>query len=219
MLINRVRSIPSADTFDIPPIGEFVKRYLRESKISIDPFARNKRWATYTNDLNPETAAEYHMPADEFLQTLKDKGVVADLVIFDPPYSRRQVKEVYEGVGLRFTNDDSQYYSSNWKTERTLINDILAVGGHVLSFGWNTSGMGSFDNFTEQEILIVCHGGSRYDTLCIAEKKLAYQASLFASTRLTKRAADGGDSAAFQALSAPEHCHVGEAGTTPPAAR
>ena len=36
---------------------------------------------------------------------------------------------------------------------------------------------------------------------------------------LTKRAADGVDSAAFQALSTPEHCHVGEAGTTPPAAR
>jgi len=204
MLINRVRSIPSSDTFDIPPIGEFVKRYLRASKTSIDPFARNKGWATYTNDLNPETSAEYHMPADEFLQTLKDKGVVADLVIFDPPYSRRQVKEVYEGVGLRFTNDDSQYYSSNWKTERTIINEILAVGGHVLSFGWNTSGMGSFDNFTEQEILIVCHGGSRYDTLCIAEKKLAYQASLFAGTRLTKRAPDLWDSAPLQSLSTPE---------------
>jgi len=171
-------AMPSSDTFDVPPIGEFVKSYLRKSKISVDPFARNKRWATYTNDLNPETSAEYHMPADKFLQTLKDKGVVADLVIFDPPYSRRQVKEVYEGVGLRFTNDDSQYYSSNWKTERTIINEILAVGGIVLSFGWNTSGMGSFDNFAKQEILIVCHGGSRYDTLCVAERKTAQQDNL-----------------------------------------
>ena len=216
MLINRVRSLPSADTFDIPPIGEFVKRYLRESKVSIDPFSRNKRWATYTNDLNPETASEYHMPADEFLQTLKDKGVIADLVIFDPPYSRRQVKEVYEGIGLHFTNDDSQYYSSNWKTERTLINEILAVGGHVLSFGWNTSGMGSFDNFTEQEILIVCHGGSRYDTLCIAEKKMAYQASLFASTHLTQRTPDLWDSAPSQALSTPEADTPAEVESTPP---
>ena len=177
MRFTRVRSLPSADTFDIRPIGEFVKRYLRESKISIDPFSRNKRWATYTNDLNPETAAEYHMPADKFLQSLKDKGVSADLVIFDPPYSRRQVKEVYDSVGVHFTNDDSQYYSTNWKNERTIINEILSVGGHVLSFGWNTSGMGSFGNFEEKEVLIVCHGGSRYDTLCIAEKKMAHQSS------------------------------------------
>jgi hypothetical protein len=137
------------------------------------------RFATYTNDLNPETAAEYHMPADKFLQLMKDKGVVADLVLFDPPYSRRQVKEVYEGIGIQFTNDDSQYYSSNWKNERTIIDEILAVGGYVLSFGWNTSGMGSFDNFIGSEILIVCHGGSRYDTLCIAEQKYVHQSKLF----------------------------------------
>ena len=216
MRFSRTRSIPSADTFDIPPIGEFVKSYLRQSKISIDPFARNKAWATYTNDLNPETSAEYHMPADEFLQTLKDKGVVADLVIFDPPYSRRQVKEVYDGVGMHFTNDDSQYYSSNWKNERTIINEILAVGGHVLSFGWNTSGMGSFDNFVEQEILIVCHGGSRYDTLCIAEKKMAYQANLFTEAHLTKRTPDVWESTPLQAFPTPENSATSQALSTPP---
>lgn len=37
-----------------PPIGEMVQRYLKAAKISCDPFARNKRWATYTNDLNPK---------------------------------------------------------------------------------------------------------------------------------------------------------------------
>ena len=182
MRINRVRSMPSANTFDIPPIGEMVKRYLRESKVSVDPFARNKRWATYTNDLNPETAADYSMPAKEFLQSLRDKNIVVDLVLFDPPYSRRQVKEVYDSVGIQFMNSDSQYYSSNWRDERTIINDILCVGGHVLSFGWNTSGMGSFDYFAAEELLIVCHGGSRYDTLCIAEKKMAHQLSFFAGT-------------------------------------
>lgn len=35
MLINRVWAMPSADTFDVPPIGDFVKRYLRQSKVSI----------------------------------------------------------------------------------------------------------------------------------------------------------------------------------------
>lgn len=70
MIINRVWAMPSADTFDIAPIGDLVKRYLSQSKISIDPFARNKRWATYTNDLNPITDAEYHMMASDFLKML-----------------------------------------------------------------------------------------------------------------------------------------------------
>jgi hypothetical protein len=58
--MRRVWAMPNASTFDIPPIRALVKKYLHQSKVSVDPFARNKRWATYTNDLNPETAAESH---------------------------------------------------------------------------------------------------------------------------------------------------------------
>lgn len=47
--------MPNPDTFDCKPLGQIVVRYL--SGVSIDPFARNKRIATYTNDLNPGTAA------------------------------------------------------------------------------------------------------------------------------------------------------------------
>lgn len=32
--------MPSADTFSVKPIGDFVRRYLAESKASVDPFAR-----------------------------------------------------------------------------------------------------------------------------------------------------------------------------------
>lgn len=66
--------MPSADTFSVKPIGEFVRRYLAASTVSIDPFARNKRWATHTNDLNPKTGAEYHMDAEAFLKHLAQGG-------------------------------------------------------------------------------------------------------------------------------------------------
>jgi len=98
--ISRTWAMPSSDTFDVKPIGELVKRYLAESQISIDPFARNKRWATFTNDLNPKTEAEYHLDVLDFLQLLCDKQVRADLVLFDPPYSPRQMKEGYAGFGI-----------------------------------------------------------------------------------------------------------------------
>lgn len=170
--------MPSADTFSVPEIGEFVKSYLRQSKVSIDPFARNKRWATYTNDLNPETEAEYHMDAADFLKMLLEKSVKADLVIFDPPYSREQVKSVYSGIGRHYGIEDSQAHSANWRKERDIINEILDVDGLVLSFGWNSSGMGKSRKYRPVELLIVNHGGAHNDTICMAEIKTAYQPAL-----------------------------------------
>ncbi len=78
--------MPSADTFDIPAISDFVLKYLSGSDCSIDPFARNKQWATWTNDINPETAAKEHLEARRFLRQLELNNVTADLVLFDPPY-------------------------------------------------------------------------------------------------------------------------------------
>lgn len=171
---SRQWSMPSADTFDIPPIREFVKKYLRQSKVSIDPFARNKRWATYTNDLNPATAAEYHCDALAFLTMLKEKGVTADLVLFDPPYSATQIKEVYDNIGTRTYRAGEQ----NWVKERDLVYELISVGGVCLSFGWDTNGLGRNRKTEIIEILLVAHGAAHNDTICMAERKIAHQLSL-----------------------------------------
>jgi len=178
MQINRKWAMPSSDTFDVPPIGEFVKSYLRQSKVSVDPFARNKRWATYTNDLNPTTEAEYHLDVAEFLKMLVEKEVKADLVIFDPPYSPRQVKEMYSGFGKPVSIEDTQMVTIR-KTSREYIRQILDVNGIFLSFGWNSAGMGRERGFEIIEILLVAHGSFHNDTICMAEKKVAFQGNLF----------------------------------------
>jgi hypothetical protein len=175
MNITRKWAMPSADTFDVPPIGEFVKSYLRKSTVSVDPFARNKRWATYTNDLNPKTAAEYHMDAEAFLWGLVEEGTQVDLVIFDPPYSPRQVAEAYESIGKQPSTQDTQNAALYSRVRKT-INLLVPPGGVVLSFGWNSCGMGK--NWDILEILIVCHGGAHNDTICMAERKLAHQPAL-----------------------------------------
>lgn len=176
MKINRVWAMPSSDTFSVPPIGDFVKRYLNRSKISVDPFARNKQWATYTNDLNPETLAEYHLEALEFLKGLAEQKVCADLVIFDPPYSPRQLAECYKQIGRKATMQDTQAKSwSDWKNAITNIADKNSI---VLSFGWNTVGMGRKRGFEIVEILLVCHGGQHNDTICMAERRASFQYGL-----------------------------------------
>lgn len=168
--MSRVWDMPNSDTFDVPSIGAFVKRYLLNSKVSVDAFARNKRWAKYSNDLNPNTAAEYHMDAKDFIEMLVNKGIVADLVICDPPYSPRQVKECYDSIGLPMAQEDALLGLIRKRLKRA-INRLLPAGGIALNFGWNTVGMGKGWNI--EEILLVCHGSDHNDTICMAERKLA----------------------------------------------
>ena len=159
--------MPSADTFSVPPMGDFVRRYMRGSEVSVDPFARNKRWATFTNDINPNTEAEFHLEARVFLAEMVNRGVKADLIIFDPPYSPRQVSEVYSEIGLTATMKDTQ--TANMKKEcRQLMRKLSQPGTIVLSFGWNTVGMGP--GWETIETMLVCHGGDHNDTICLAER-------------------------------------------------
>lgn len=175
--MNRVWAMPSSSTFTIKPIRTLVKHYLNQSIVSVDPFARNCRWATYTNDLNPETEAEYHLYAVEFLQLLASKAVRADLVLFDPPYSLRQVKEVYQSIGLEKIPFEDTH---GWTRERDLITQICGPGAICISFGWNSQGIGAKRGFEIVEILLVSHGREHNDTICTVERKRANnQATLF----------------------------------------
>ena len=166
--------MPNADTFSVPPMGDMVERYLRDSKVSVDPFARNKRWATYTNDLNPDTAAEEHMDAEDFLR--KHRGIQPDLVIFDPPYSPGQVAEVYSQVGEKRDGGGGRNAELYGRVRRAIL-DMAEPGTIVLSFGWQSAGMGK--GWETLEIMLVCHGGAHNDTICLAERMVAKQGDLF----------------------------------------
>ena len=177
--ITRVWAMPDRETFSMQPIGDLVKRYLRESKISVDPFERNKRWATYTNDLNPQTEAEYHMDALDFLRMLREKlgEQGADLVIFDPPYSPTQIKRVYDSIGLN-VGEEEAWRTHGWKKERDVINELLNIGGIVISCGWNSQGMGEGRAYEKEELLITCCGAGHNDILTLVERKLVHQPRL-----------------------------------------
>lgn len=172
---SRHWAMPNADTFSIPVIGEWVTRWLvgagLRTGVSIDPFARNKRWATHTNDLNPETKAEYHMDAEAFLLHLASRAVKANLVIFDPPYSPRQISECYKSMGLHPGTKETQN-AVLYQRVRDAIVPVCAEDAIVLSFGWNTVGMGKKHGFEIIEIMLVCHGGAHNDTICMAERRL-----------------------------------------------
>lgn len=171
--IERIWSMPNKNTFDIKPIHKIIERYIGNpfkdnGKVVVDPFSNGKReWGTITNDLNPDVDADYHLDAHEFMKQINDE--YADIVLYDPPYSVRQVSECYHNFGKEVTALDT---SAHWRVRHLdEIQRITKKGGLCLSFGWNTNGVGKKRGFKIIEILIVAHGGSHNDTLVTVERK------------------------------------------------
>lgn len=171
MKISRVWAMPNSETFTIKPIYELIKRYYIEEDLEwIDPFVRDsvfKRQMAQTNDLNPEFEAHYHMDALDFLELWRDNEVGG--VLFDPPYSPRQVSECYQNVGRTVTMKDTQ--ASFWGDMKKEIGRIVGKDGLVISCGWNSGGMGKSNGFEIIEVLLVPHGGWHNDTIVTVERK------------------------------------------------
>jgi hypothetical protein len=169
MKIKRAWSMPNLQTFEVEPIARFVGRYMGQGRW-IDPFARNSRFSRFcefTNDLLPDAKTTHHMEALEFLSQF-DEGEF-DGVIFDPPYSPRQITECYSQVGMKTHMEDTQ--SSFYSKRKDAAARLVKSGGLVLSFGWNSNGFGIGRGFEILEILTVAHGGAHNDTICMAERK------------------------------------------------
>ena len=166
--IQRQWAMPNKNTFDIKPIKELIQSELTNG-IWIDPFANQNKLATITNDLNPDFDTDYHMDALDFLKTFQNESV--DGVLYDPPYSPRQVTECYQGVGMNVTSKTTR--ASFWGNQKNEISRIVKPGGKVITFGWNSGGIGRKYGFEITRILLVPHGGWHNDTICTVEVKVA----------------------------------------------
>jgi hypothetical protein len=166
--------MPNSNTFSIKPIKELIQSYIKSDQIIIDPFSRNSpfKHLSITNDLNPAFEANYHMDALAFLKTMQ----YADLVLFDPPYSPRQVSECYKQANVSVNMKTTQ--SSFWSNLKTEIARIIPNNGIVISFGWNSGGIGQSYGFNIIEIMLVAHGGWHNDTICTVERKIDLQPQL-----------------------------------------
>lgn len=159
--------MPNHETFKIKPIADVLRRY-SVGKAWADPFAGNNSPAQYTNDHNPKTKAKSHMEAVEFAK-LFSKGKLNGLV-FDPPYSFRQVSEHYKVIGKKATQKDTSM--AFYEKVKSAFCEKVKKGGYVICCGWNSNGFGKARGFKIVEILLVAHGGSKNDTIVIVEEKI-----------------------------------------------
>lgn len=164
--IERVWAMPNKNTFDIKPINQLIKEELTDG-LWIDPFANKNKLATITNDLSLEFDTDYHLDALEFMKMFDTNSV--DGVLYDPPYSPRQVSECYNNVGYNVTWDTTK--ASFWGNHKREISRIVKIGGKVITFGWNSGGIGYKYGFEIERIMLVPHGGWHNDTICTVEIK------------------------------------------------
>ena len=165
MNMNRVWAMPNKNTFSIKPIGALIGRYLSDGIESVDPFANTNRLAKYCNDLDPQYETEWRMDALDFLKDFRDNSI--DLVLFDPPYSPRQVSECYKSLDMTVNMQTTQ--SSFWGNMKKEIKRITKPKGVVITCGWNSGGIGKTAGFEIAEILLVPHGGWHNDTIVTVE--------------------------------------------------
>ncbi|HOM78013.1 MAG TPA: adenine-specific DNA methylase [bacterium] len=163
--INRVWAMPNHLTFQIKPVRELIEKYF--SGYSIDPFANSGKLASVTNDLDTSFDTDYNLDALDFLKLFEDSSV--DTVLYDPPYSPRQVSESYKKLGksVNMLTTSARY----WSAQKIEIARIVKPGGIVISCSWNSGGIGKKLGFEIQEILLVAHGGWHNDTIITVERK------------------------------------------------
>ncbi len=172
MIINRVWSMPNSETFLMKPCTEIIDRYMKKNNYCgwIDPFVRNsifKNDCDFTNDLNPTIQASHNMDALDFLKLFGNNKFNG--VLFDPPYSPRQIKECYDGIG-KLVGKDSQ--SSFYSKKKDEIARILKPQGICISFGWSSNGLGKKRGFELVEVMLIPHGSNHNDTIVVVERKL-----------------------------------------------
>lgn len=147
MKVNRCFAIPNKETFQISPIQKVLRKYVGLAYLDVFPYPFNLDALTLLKNFEDES----------------EKGIV-----LDPPYSDRQLTECYKDAGGMSIVGNPVY----WAKIKDEAARVCEPGGIVITFGWNSTGLGKVRNFEKLEVLLINHGGQHNDTIVTIERKL-----------------------------------------------
>lgn len=104
MKIERVWQMPNHQTFNIPKISKLIDDEIDRDK-ALDPFPY-----------------PYQKDALKFLKETPDNSF--EFGLYDPPYSQRQLREMYDSLGLHY-----EMNSSYWRKIEEQWVRIIRLGG------------------------------------------------------------------------------------------
>jgi hypothetical protein len=129
----------------------------------IDPFARNCKWGTIRNDMDPGIkTVHYNLESLDFMKLMKTNS--AKMVLFDPPFSDRQAKKYELGDTNLYCTGDGRIGKLCKEVER-----VLKPGGVMVKLGYNSSKPTT--NFDLLEMMVVNFGGTRNDVILTIWRK------------------------------------------------
>lgn len=110
------------------------------------------------NDINPDIPADYrhdvtcideHFPRASF-----------DTAILDPPFDAGQAEERYHG-----------FHARDITAAREALAELVAPGGQLIEFGWNSHGAAAYDGWAREELHIFQRGPCLPDVFGTIDKK------------------------------------------------
>lgn len=140
--------MPNKRTFQIKPIAKLRAEELTGPVCDPFPFEGTVDCFDYLKEI----------PGESF-----------DFGELDPPYTKRQVAEHYRNNGLLTGWHTSAGWIAKVKDEMARV---IKPGGKVITYAYNSSGLGKKRGFEITRVLLVPHGAEHNDTICTVEKKL-----------------------------------------------
>jgi len=138
---------------------------LTQVEFACDPFARNCYWANpWTNDINIDTKAKFHLDAEDFLTEIKNERFA--IMLLDPPFSDRMSKDKY-GTENLYASD-----SAKMLRIQKLAGNLVIPEGYLIKAGYNTNR--PHPCFDLVEVRIVAMGNCRNDVLFSVWQKNNY---------------------------------------------
>ena len=142
--------MPSHKTFTIKPFKELIEKELGSEYV--DPFPY-----PFTQD------------AIEYLKTIPTGSV--KYCVFDPPYSQRQLKEMYHSNGLSFTYPMNSSYWAECKKE--ISNNVLPLIAIPTTAGTGSElSKGSIISWPEKAIKSGIRGDAVFPTVALVDPSL-----------------------------------------------
>jgi len=157
-------SMRSKYTFRCRAMYDFAYRFL-DMGIWCDPFFGESPFKVeYVNDIR-KSGIDSH----DWIKEIPSNS--CDGVIWDPPYSMEQCSRTYKSSKIFDWQTRYKNKSGEFPKIKNEISRICKTNSQVISFGWNSAGMGSARGFKKTHIKLVCHGGAARDTICVREVK------------------------------------------------
>jgi len=158
--------MPNKHTFRIAPIAKLIDMHIDDSLCVVDPFCGTSVIANYRNDIR-----DGGIDGRKYMASLIIKGISADVLLIDPPYSPRQISECYRDIGIKVKKEDTQN-ARFMKGVKDIGSKLVKEGGIVICCSWNSNGMGKGRGFFLESVLLVAHGSAHNDTIVTVERKI-----------------------------------------------